>query len=63
MKNISEIEIPSMSGHKISISLGAIIVTENEGFSQLYTKADSLMYDCKKQGGNAYKFYDDPPSV
>ena len=63
MHNISKIDIPALKGHKISISLGAVLVTDSEEFSHLYKKADSLMYDCKKQGGNAYKFYDDPPSV
>lgn len=57
MNNIEKIDIPALKGHKISISLGAVIVTETEEFSHMYTKADSLMYDCKSKGGNAYKFY------
>mgnify|MGYP002854783208 CR=1 FL=1 len=57
IKNIEAIEIPELGGHKISISLGAVFISENEDFAQMYAKADSLMYDCKKQGGNAYKFY------
>lgn len=57
IENIGKIDIPELHGHKISISLGAVIVTENEEFSKLYTKADSLMYDCKNQGGSVYKFY------
>lgn len=63
MSNIAEIDIPALNGHKISISLGAVIVTANEEFSQLYTKADSLMYDCKNKGGNAYKFYNEEDST
>ena len=57
MKNIEAISIPELGDHKITISLGAVLISENEDFAQMYTKADSLMYDCKKQGGNAYKFY------
>lgn len=57
MKNIEKIDIPELHEHKISISLGAVIIDNNETFEQMYTKADSLMYDCKKQGGNAFKFY------
>ena len=57
MKNIEKIDIPELHEHKISISLGAVIIDNNESFEQMYTKADSLMYDCKKQGGNAFKFY------
>jgi diguanylate cyclase (GGDEF)-like protein len=57
MQRISGIDIPELNGHRISVSLGAVITQGREEFSKLYTKADSLMYDCKKQGGNAYKFY------
>ena len=57
MEKISEISLAEIGDHKISISLGAVLVTEPEEFSQMYAKADSLMYDCKKQGGNIYKFY------
>lgn len=57
MNNISNINIPELNNHKISISLGAVLISDNEEFSQMYTKADSLMYECKQQGGNAYKFY------
>lgn len=57
MNNISNINIPELNGHKISISLGAVLVSDNEDFPQMYSKADSLMYECKQRGGNAYKFY------
>lgn len=59
MKIIGEIEISELEGHKISISLGAVMIEGKETFEQMYTKADSLMYDCKKQGGNVYKFYNE----
>ena len=57
MKNIDGINIPELNGHKISISLGAVLISDNENFEQMYSKADSLMYECKQQGKNAYKFY------
>ena len=57
MTNISQIQIPELKDHKISISLGAVIINDNESIEQMYKKADSLMYDCKKQGGNVFKFY------
>ena len=34
-----------------------IIIDSNETFEQIYKKADSLMYECKKEGGNVFKFY------
>ena len=57
MKIIGDIEISELEGHKISISLGAVMIEGKETFEQMYTKADSLMYDCKEEGGNVYKFY------
>ena len=57
MNNISQIQIPELNDHKISISLGAVIINSTETIEQMYKKADSLMYDCKKQGGNVFKFY------
>ena len=58
MKNISSMNIPDIGGQPVTISLGAVLVSENEPFSKLYFKADSLMYECKKQGGNTFKFYE-----
>ncbi|MCR4923920.1 MAG: diguanylate cyclase [Lachnospiraceae bacterium] len=57
LNNISSMEVPELKGHKISISLGAVITTEYSDFSSMYAKADSLMYDCKKKDGNYYMFY------
>ena len=57
LNNISNIDLPEIAKEKITISLGAVLVSENEPFSQMYAKADSLMYDCKKKGGNAFIFY------
>ncbi len=55
--NINAMDIPELQGHKITISLGAVIVTEPESFASMYEKADSLMYEVKKKTGNAYIFF------
>ena len=55
--NLDSMQVEGMEGHKISVSLGAVIVRENESFSTIYNKADSLMYECKARTGNAYAFY------
>ncbi len=57
MGNMAAMDIPELQGHRITISLGAVIVTEPESFSSMYEKADSIMYDVKKKTGNAYIFY------
>ncbi|MBQ4377877.1 MAG: GGDEF domain-containing protein [Treponema sp.] len=58
IKQIEEISIPELGNHKVSVSLGAVIINGTETFEQIYTKADSVMYDCKEKGGNVYKFYE-----
>ena len=55
--NLESMQVEGMEGNKISVSLGAVIVRENESFSTIYNKADSLMYECKARTGNAYAFY------
>ena len=57
--NIVSMDIPELQGHRITISLGAVIVTAPESFSSMYEKADSLMYSVKKKEGNAYVFFGD----
>ena len=57
MGNIEKIDIEEMNGHKITISLGALLVNTEESFAQMYEKADSMMYECKRRGGNNYLFY------
>ena len=57
--NIVSMDIPELQGHRITISLGAVIVTAPESFSSMYEKADSLMYSVKKKEGNAYVFFED----
>ena len=56
LTNIAKINMAEINGNKISISLGAILLSESDdNFEELYKKADSLMYDCKKRGENAFK--------
>ncbi len=59
MEQIAGIDLPVLNGHKISVSLGAVIITGDKTFSEIYAKADSLMYECKKLGQNTFKFWDD----
>ena len=56
LTNIAKINMAEINGNKISISLGAILLSESDdNFEELYKKADSLMYDCKKTGENTFK--------
>ena len=56
LTNIAKINMAEINGNKISISLGAILLSESDdNFEELYKKADSLMFDCKKRGENAFK--------
>ena len=57
MSNIDKIELSEMGGHKVSVSMGCVYVSGDEPFAALYEKADSVMYECKKKGGNAHAFY------
>ncbi len=57
LNNVERLDIEQLNGHHISVSLGAVLVGEEEDFSTLYEKADSLMYECKNRTGNAYAFY------
>ena len=56
-ESLESMQVEGMEGHKISISLGVVIVREEEPFSEIYNKADSLMYECKARAGNVYAFY------
>ena len=57
MSNIDKIELSEMGGHKVSVSMGCVFVSGDEPFAAMYEKADSVMYECKKKGGNAHAFY------
>ena len=57
INNIESMQVEGMEGHSVSISMGVVIVNEQESFAELYNKADSLMYECKSRKGNAYAIY------
>lgn len=57
LKGLEKFRPEELKGHPVTVSLGAVLVTEAMDFSEMYSKADSLMYECKKTGGNAYRFY------
>lgn len=57
MSNIDKIKVQEMDGHKVTVSMGCVYVSGDEPFAALYEKADSVMYECKKRGGNAHAFY------
>lgn len=57
MQNVEKIDLPEMNGHKVTVSMGCVFVPAVEPFGAMYEKADSVMYECKKRGGNAHEFY------
>lgn len=40
---------------KISLSIGATIIKQNLGFTEIYQKADTLLYEVKRNGRNGFK--------
>lgn len=58
LNNLEKYEPEELNGHKVTVSLGAVMVSEMEPFADMYSKADSLMYKCKEKGGNAYLFFE-----
>lgn len=60
--NVEKIHLDSLGDYKVTISLGAVLCDEPLEFAQAYERADSLMYECKKKGGNAYSIYEDNSS-
>lgn len=63
MKRVKEIVIDGAEGHRLSVSLGAVIYQQDadEDFDSLYRKADLALYKVKKQGKGNYEFYQDEP--
>lgn len=57
LDNINSMEVEGLGDRKISVSLGVLMVPEPLSFEVMYSRADSLMYDCKAKPGNAYAFY------
>ncbi|MBO4904889.1 MAG: diguanylate cyclase [Lachnospiraceae bacterium] len=57
ISNIESMEVEGLEGHEVCISLGALLVNDDISFADMYSKADSLMYDCKAKQGNIFAFY------
>lgn len=57
--SVEKLEIPELQGHKVSVSLGAVICgnTDDITFDIMYQRADSAMYQCKSMQGNMFRFY------
>lgn len=54
-ENIENIQIESIGDRKISVSLGAVLIDENNmglEYLRLYSVADEAMYSCKGKSGN-----------
>lgn len=63
-RRINTLEIPSIQGRKIAISMGVVLTYgENVTFEEIYEKADSGVYISKKSDGNAITFYPDEKSI
>lgn len=59
LKNISDIRIEQLNDMTVSVSLGAVLCNSSSRLDDCMEKADSVMYECKKAGGNAYRIYTD----
>ncbi len=59
-ERIDKINIPEMKGRKITVSLGAVFadMKSDYQFDDVYKKADSVMYECKRKEGNNFSFYE-----
>lgn len=55
LSNIDKIELECLHGHHISVSLGAVFCDGSQSLEECIKTADSVMYECKNQGGNAYR--------
>ena len=40
---------------KTSISLGCVVTKFNNSFNELYTSADEMLYEVKRNGRNGYR--------
>ena len=56
---VDKIDVEEMrgTGHKVSISLGAVFCTKHQvqSFDELYQQADAVMYVSKRGGGNHFQ--------
>lgn len=57
LKNISDIDLEHLEGSRVSVSLGAVLCDENAILEECLENVDSVMYECKKQGGNSYRIF------
>ncbi|MCR4763742.1 MAG: diguanylate cyclase [Lachnospiraceae bacterium] len=55
--NLEKIRLAGIPEYRVSVSLGALMVTDPMTFAEMYARADSLMYECKKQVGNSFAFF------
>lgn len=53
--NIAKIDLECLKGYRISVSLGAVYCDGTKTLQECYELADSVMYECKSQGGNSYR--------
>ena len=60
IKSVESISPESIKDHRVTISLGAVLVTDKLNFSEMYSCADAVMYECKKRDGSAFAFYHKP---
>lgn len=58
-KEIDRIDLPELKGHKVSVSVGAVLCSQetNISYTDYYKFADSVMYISKKAAGNHLEFY------
>lgn len=57
LKNIADIDLEHLEGSRVSVSLGAVLCDENAILEDSLENVDSVMYECKKQGGNSYRIF------
>ena len=57
---IKHIKIPALGERNISVSLGASFFVDSKNpcdFDELYRRADTELYKCKKNGGASFSFF------
>lgn len=57
MESVDSLEFVELQGHKVSVSIGATIISpESRSFDEYYAKADSCVYESKRTEGCAVSF-------
>lgn len=60
VRRVSNLDLPQIEGRKIEASIGALITgNEEDGFEEVYSKADKSVYISKKGNGTAITFCPD----